>query len=83
MEPVGVLENLLNQLIAFLGSVLGHAFSKKGKQKSPQAFACGYNSNNILEIFLSILKNYLVVTISPSGNTSNAGLSERLPSSLT
>ncbi|MFM9294527.1 hypothetical protein ACIY19_04975, partial [Streptococcus sp. ST14] len=26
------------------------------------------------------LKNYLVVTISPSGNTSNAGLSERLPS---
>nr|DAK91824.1 MAG TPA: hypothetical protein [Caudoviricetes sp.]DAN44653.1 MAG TPA: hypothetical protein [Caudoviricetes sp.] len=24
--------------------------------KKPQAIACGYNSNNILEIFLSVLK---------------------------
>nr|DAQ54153.1 MAG TPA: hypothetical protein [Caudoviricetes sp.]DAR25849.1 MAG TPA: hypothetical protein [Caudoviricetes sp.]DAR67283.1 MAG TPA: hypothetical protein [Caudoviricetes sp.]DAS32397.1 MAG TPA: hypothetical protein [Caudoviricetes sp.]DAU63081.1 MAG TPA: hypothetical protein [Caudoviricetes sp.] len=30
MEPVGVLERLLNQLIVTLGSVLSHVFPKNG-----------------------------------------------------
>ncbi|EBN0317434.1 hypothetical protein ZJ03_27865 [Salmonella enterica subsp. enterica serovar Typhi] len=56
------------------------AFFILNKQKNRQRMPAVLVQLNFesLSVFL-----YLVVTISPSGNTLNAGLSERLPSSLT
>ena len=47
-------KNFMN-LLQLISSDFRHCFYCC-KQKSPQAWACGYNSNNILENFLSIFK---------------------------